>query len=166
MDSVVLGITGDGSAAFLDDRILGAEPPPRGPDSISFDVDYLASVRGVLGVTTPALGSNVLVYATGGVAFTSYEISATNALNGTSGNLDIDEVGAVVGGGLEYAFTPTISIGAEYLHYFFGDRENLNRAPFTNNTDVDPGDNVSLDTIGVARAFINIKLDGLFGGFY
>jgi len=162
-NSIVVGVEGDGAGSFMDDRVLSVEPAPRGPDPVNADIDYLASLRGVLGFTTDALGTDVMLFATGGVAFMGGEIRARNALNGTSGRLDFDEVGGVVGGGAEFQLTPMVSAGVAYLHYFFGDRHNLNRAPFTNNTDVDAGDNYRVDNVGVIRAFVNVKLDDILG---
>jgi outer membrane immunogenic protein len=90
-------------------------------------LDWLSTVRGRVGVTvTP----QVLVYATGGVAFgetkigssascptagppCSSEPSTTNVTTNTS-------VGWTLGGGLEWMFVPNWSIKAEYLYADLG----------------------------------------------
>src|SRR5260370_2162860 len=55
-------------------------------------------------------GSALLLYATGGVAYGRVEESVPGA------SVKVPGVGWAAGAGLQYAFTPQWSIGAEYLH--------------------------------------------------
>ena len=91
--------------------------------------DYFGTVRGRLGVGI----NRVLVYGTGGFAY----------------NLRTD--GYTVGGGLEYALTNNLTVGAEYLRVEFnrgGVYEDATGGLFNR-----PGD------FNIARAFMNFKFD-------
>jgi outer membrane immunogenic protein len=65
-------------------------------------VDNMESIRLRGGFAIDRL----LIYATGGAAFE-----------------DFDDLGWVAGGGLEFALTPNLSAGVEYLHYEFDEDE-------------------------------------------
>jgi opacity protein-like surface antigen len=82
---------------------------------------------------------NVLLFATGGLAFGEVDVSGSiipvPAANPTyissSSRL---QTGYSVGGGVEYAFSPALSLKAEYLHYDLGEhrlelRERTGLAP-------------------------------------
>lgn len=88
-----------------------------GDVSFGDDIDYLASVRGRLGVAVDQL----LVYATAGVAFMGAEedfeiVSRRHTHKFTK---DTDEVGFVVGGGAEMKLDTNWSFGVEGLYYLF-----------------------------------------------
>ncbi len=85
-----------------------------------------------LGARSPRLASpnnNLLLYITGGAAWTRTEYSATDAGRtggpvalagfGSSISWTDDRVGYVVGGGIEWMFAPHWLVRAEYLHYGF-----------------------------------------------
>lgn len=75
------------------------------------DIDYLATVRGRLGVAL----DRVLLYGTGGLALTDVEYKTELG--------DIDgktRAGYTVGGGVEYAFTQNITSKVEYFYSDFG----------------------------------------------
>jgi len=83
--------------------------------------DWLATVRGRLGVTLPSY--NLLAYATGGVAWTrltvtnSYSDSAIGYGAGTANDL---KTGFAIGGGLEWACGAHWTVKGEYLYVDFG----------------------------------------------
>lgn len=89
-----------------------------GDVSFADNIDYLASIRGRLGVAA----NNWLFYATGGVAFIgggfSGTISDANIASVPYDTYD-DQVGFVVGGGVEVKLAPNWSIGVEGLYYGF-----------------------------------------------
>jgi opacity protein-like surface antigen len=64
---------------------------------------------------------SVLVYATGGVAFAR----GNSELNSTGSRFAVrfTSVGAVVGGGIEWMYRPTLSFRLEGLHYMFNDQQ-------------------------------------------
>ncbi len=96
----LVGIEADGSAADL--------TVPAG----SGDVNFVASVRGRLGYSpTPT----TLVYATGGVAWSTVSITGVDTLPATQ-----SKTGWVAGGGVEWApWANNWSVRAEYLAYRF-----------------------------------------------
>ena len=89
-----------------------------GDVSFASNLDYLASVRGRLGVAA----GNWLFYGTGGVAFMGANVSGTitdqyNAVE----HYDVsdNQVGFVVGGGAEVKLSSNWSVGVEGLYYGF-----------------------------------------------
>jgi outer membrane immunogenic protein len=83
---------------------------------IEFANNYLGSVRGRLGYAA----GPVLLYGTLGVAFTKVEVTGTAFGLGTD-SVSSNETGFVWGGGVEWKFTPNVSIRAEGLQYRFSD---------------------------------------------
>ena len=88
-------------------------------------LDWLSTIRGRLGVVA---ADNLLVYATGGLAFAEVEVSgrgfnllgcapAAYCLAGTSNDIS---TGWTLGGGFEYALAPQWTVKAEYLHVDLG----------------------------------------------
>jgi outer membrane immunogenic protein len=103
----------------------------------SVDTNWLATLRPRVGVTF----ANVLVYATGGLAFTNQNNTLNDLLittggggfTGTIGAFNVTSspvVGWTAGGGIEYALAPRWSLKAEYLHVDFGSASGA--APATN----------------------------------
>jgi outer membrane immunogenic protein len=90
---------------------------------------WFGTVRGRIGVLPT---DNLLVYATGGVAFGDARttLTATNIASPdacaqqdiycTPGASATASIGWALGGGAEYAMSPTWSLKAEYLHLDFG----------------------------------------------
>lgn len=88
------------------------------------------------GLFTGKLGyafNNVLVYATGGAAVQSVDYR-WSLLGLTRGTADETRWGATVGAGIEYAFAPNWSVGAQYNHMFMG-RDDVTFGPAPNATD-------------------------------
>jgi opacity protein-like surface antigen len=90
--------------------------------SFGDNVDYLASVRARLGYAI----DNLLIYATAGVAFAGFDDKDVDLIfhDKVVHTFDVSgdsEVGAVVGGGVEYKLASNWSVGVEGLYYFFGD---------------------------------------------
>jgi outer membrane immunogenic protein len=87
----------------------------------SFSTDWLYTLRGRIGVP---VSSNLMAYATGGLALTRLGVSSSfsdidpNTAGSTNGSET--KAGWVVGGGLEYALVNNWSIKAEYLFMEFG----------------------------------------------
>jgi outer membrane immunogenic protein len=94
-----------------------------GPVNLIADTEWLATVRGRLGYAWNAL----LIYGTGGVAFTDTNYRANYAgaptfappLPAASGSFGGAEVGFAVGGGAEWMLTQNWLLRAEYLYYNF-----------------------------------------------
>lgn len=90
------------------------------------EIKWFGTARGRLGYGW----DRVLLYATGGYAYGSETTSlgVTGFGNGFTFSRDANLSGYVVGGGLEYAFTPNVSMKTEYLYFDFGKR-NVFTAP-------------------------------------
>jgi outer membrane immunogenic protein len=97
---------------------------PDGNMTVSTKNDYLASVRGRLGW----VGGPWMIYATGGAAWTNTSSTATwtptpgalvPAPSTSSTGFDGTKTGFVVGGGVEWMFSPNWLLRVEYLHYGF-----------------------------------------------
>ena len=152
----VVGIEGDVMFTdWNDSEFLGFPTTAVGSEQgIVGDVDLIASIRGRLGIAM----DQWLFYVTGGVAFA--DADAELFYSGTTVDIDFDDVGGVIGGGVEWAFSETFSFRGEFLYYIFDDNENTSTAqPIS-----DAGDFVEFEDAYVIRAGVSIKLDQLFGG--
>jgi outer membrane immunogenic protein len=100
--------------------------------SVSTGVDYLGTLRGRLGMLVGFLGTTVLYYATGGLAYggVSASTTVTQTLGGPSpfapptwtgsGAFSGTRIGWSAGLGAEWLFFPNWSTRLEYLHYDLG----------------------------------------------
>ncbi|MGE0611744.1 MAG: outer membrane protein [Hyphomicrobiales bacterium] len=124
-----LGGVVDGDDDFIGGAHLGYNWQPgnvvygiEGDISFADRIDYLASIRGRLGL---ALGPRALLYGTAGVAF----IDADQTFVTPAGAVFTDsqsEVGFAGGGGLEFKLADNISAGVEALYYAFDDDNQVN----------------------------------------
>jgi outer membrane immunogenic protein len=121
--NVVFGLYGDISFGRVRSDItdvLGMIDGSTG-DHLETNSDWFGTVRGRLGyLANPAL----LLYATGGFAFTHVKVRSVDydpqgpvSILNTSANLN----GWTVGAGLEYKVAPSWSVRAEYLYTDLGD---------------------------------------------
>lgn len=109
MDQIVLGIEGDiqlGDISDSDSALF----------AMSDDANYFGTLRARAGIAF----DSALIYATGGLAFSSFDYEVV----GPGVNIDnsFSKVGYVFGGGLEYAFDEAWSFKAEYLYASFGSK--------------------------------------------
>jgi outer membrane immunogenic protein len=98
--------------------------PITGAGTGSVTTSWVATFRPRLGWVADRL----LVYVTGGLAFTDQHnretaiVVVNGQISGPIGSFDLSSssnIGAVVGAGVEYAFTNQWSVKAEYLHFDF-----------------------------------------------
>lgn len=146
MDSLVLGVEADYSWLGFDDNANEASGLT---DSLSGDVDYLASIRARAGYAM----DDVLIYATGGIAFTEAKIETHR--EGNDDHVKFNDIGGVVGGGAEFAVSDMLSLRAEGLYYFFSDKEDAN------DPESNPGEEFEFDDAFVVRVGASIHLNGL-----
>jgi outer membrane immunogenic protein len=145
--SAVLGVEADWSGLranssstvdWLTAGVASCSPVTSCFTTMSTNISWLASVRGRAGVL---VSPNVLLYATGGVAWgrLAYAGEANNGsgyvgvFNGSSTN-----VGYVAGGGVEWMVAANWLVRAEYLYYSLGKGPNSSvfpAPPFGNNFD-------------------------------
>lgn len=111
----VFGVEGDINYLDLDDRISFAGG--KATVGVRADYDWFATIRGRAGML---VDESVLIYATGGVAFIDSDLKVTNgAFSATDSDI---LTGWTAGGGVEWAFSDSISAKIEYLYADFGKR--------------------------------------------
>ena len=97
--------------------------------TVATSLDWFGTVRGRLGVLPV---DNVLLYATGGLAYGSVRTTTTGSNRApincdgghiycATGSTSGISVGWTVGGGIEYAFARNWTVKAEYLYLDLGD---------------------------------------------
>jgi outer membrane immunogenic protein len=137
----IQGVSGKGSSAFASSaQLVPQAPPPRPPQPLltqtaaaTSSVDYLGTLRARLGMLVGFLGTTVLYYATGGLAYGGVSANTTvsqtlnpNGLGLTTstwsgtGGMSGMRVGWAAGVGMEWLFFPNWSTSFEYLHYDLG----------------------------------------------
>jgi opacity protein-like surface antigen len=112
---------------------LNPVPPVSSPftTSQSQQLQSLGTIRGRLGFTPI---DDVLLYATGGLAFGETQTSTNLTFAGGGSYLGAHSdtaVGWAAGGGVEYALGPQWSIGGEFLYYDLGEIHNVGIANFS-----------------------------------
>ncbi len=115
--TLVVGAVGDGSG--LDLSASGTSALSSDTHT-TFDAEWTATLRARLGFASPDL----LLYATGGVAFADIGVRAFDRSSDPSpGLMDVSgsstETGWVVGAGIEWRVTSPVSLSLEYLHMEF-----------------------------------------------
>ena len=148
---ILLGVEADISATNMSDAV--ADRTGGNDDITAGDINLLASLRGRVGVVSGTL----LVYATGGIAFSDAEYTVVDTdTDQSSGTASFDTVGYVIGGGLEKMFTKSgVRLRVEGLYYGFDDRiDTSNLAP----TDSDDGDFAKFEDVWSVRVGISVPL--------
>jgi outer membrane immunogenic protein len=120
LGSIVLGVEGDiawrggsDSATFTSGNIFG-------------DFAFFNTEQNWVGTVRPRVGfvaQNWLLYGTGGLAFGGFQHSFTETRPGVATRTASDsdkKAGWTAGGGVEYTFNPSWSLGVEYLYMDFG----------------------------------------------
>ncbi len=159
----VLGVETDfdGTSMSKNESIIGpsftffpAFTPIRGTDFFTENahasLDWLGTTRARVGfVATP--DNRLMFYGTGGVAYGGGSANANffdfNNNFGWGGSTSPSRVGWTIGGGVEYAWTNNIILGAEYLYYNLGNHTN------------DLGPFGLLKTQFLPTAFVSVKQD-------
>jgi outer membrane immunogenic protein len=112
----VLGVESDFDLSSIDTSV----------GSATIKLPWFGTTRGRAGYL---INPSLLLYGTGGVAYGRMDISSGGSFTNFGG------VGWAAGAGIEYAFTPAWTIGAEYLHVEL-DHFNSSSSDFRTNTDL------------------------------
>jgi len=111
-----ISATGIGSSSSATLTIGGVQFPPNG-HSMSYDIDWVATLRGRLGYTW----DRSMLYLTGGFAWADVKGTSFTMLGGGlavfPGSFSDTVSGWTIGGGWEWAFAPNWSARLEYLYY-------------------------------------------------
>jgi outer membrane immunogenic protein len=116
--SMVYGLEGD--ADFSGAKKTESYTSGGASATASLSNSFLGSVRGRVGIASGA----ALFFATGGVAFSTNKLDASATLTGVGTGkftASTTKTGYVVGAGMEYAFSSSLSARIEGLHYGFSD---------------------------------------------
>jgi outer membrane immunogenic protein len=124
MGCFVVGIEADFSGSGMSGSSSISPYPgyPTGSGTVGTayeNINWYGTVRPRLGYTVQP---NVLIYATGGLAYgdVSYSANAYGPLNGYPASVSTTKVGWALGGGVEYAVSRCWTIKAEYLYMDLG----------------------------------------------
>jgi outer membrane immunogenic protein len=122
INNFVLGVEGDirGGGPSNSTTVPASLPNFGAGSNFRTSSDWNASLRGRIGYSW----NQFLLYGTGGVAFADASLKANfAAVGGRPGSTSSDSttlIGPTVGGGLEYAVTPNISVAGEYRYTDYG----------------------------------------------
>jgi outer membrane immunogenic protein len=114
-NNFVIGISGSAAGADINSGNANANPFSESNTIQSAKTDFLADISGRLGFTY----GQALFYGKGGVAWVHNQYAMGFFDDGGILTANNTNTGAVVGGGIEWAFAPNWSAFAEYDHYFF-----------------------------------------------
>ena len=122
INNFLLGVEGDVNYLSRSGSFVGTFPQVWGVQNVNISTQdsWLATIRGRAGLTF----NQVLIYVTGGAAFTNASVNIGNNWNpaldfrDASGTVSAT-AGWVAGGGVEYAVLPNWSVKAEYLRVQF-----------------------------------------------
>ena len=133
VEADIQGVSGKGSSAFASTvPVAGSINTLNQTAAVSSKLDYLGTLRGRLGILVGFLGTTVLYYATGGLAYGGVSASTTVTQNLTgpngltpptwtgSGAYSGTRLGVAAGLGAEWLFFSNWSTSFEYLHYDLG----------------------------------------------
>jgi outer membrane immunogenic protein len=148
LGSVIVGVEGDFTWVGLEDHF--DSDSGNTDDHIDGQVDFLASIRARLGLAM----DDMLIYATGGVAFTEAKIDVDQHNNHDTAKFN--DIGGVVGGGLELKVADNVSVRGEGLYYFFGDDQDV--SDFHSG---EPGDEYEFEDAFVLRVGTSFHLFGI-----
>jgi outer membrane immunogenic protein len=124
--SLVAGLEADLTAMDVDRRSssVGVQGPFSLRTDLSSQMSLFGSVKGRLGIAMPSFVPVVersLVYVTGGLAYAQIEhegqITVSPLGIGPQAKSDDWKTGFVIGGGMEHALTPSVSLKTETLYY-------------------------------------------------
>ncbi len=121
-DQFLAGIEGDVNFAGWKDSALA---PTTADEGGRGRVDLLASVRGRLGFL---VNDRTLLYATGGVAFTNADFTSIRDVG--TGKVNFNNVGGVVGAGVEMLVSENVSVRAQGLYYIFNQTKSMSSGKF------------------------------------
>jgi opacity protein-like surface antigen len=148
----VYGIEGDISFGNWTDALDNAARG-RTPESVSADAHYIATLRARAGYAL----DHTLVYGTLGAAITDTTFRANDDMTKQDptkiGSVALDKIGAVVGGGVEYALNEGWSVKAEGLYFLFNDYRNS----YDLTNDKDAGNFIQLNDTWSVKVGLNYR---------
>jgi opacity protein-like surface antigen len=125
---------------------------------IQGDLTYLATIRGRVGFSMEEVFHHaVLVFVTGGVAFTEFNMDIANGRS----DVGFKDTGLTWGGGIEMPVSPRMLLRADYLHVKFDERLNISGVATSGVFDANDGNTVKLKNVDMIRFGLDIMMGGL-----
>jgi outer membrane immunogenic protein len=144
----VYGLEGDVTFSNLRDYLNNGHSTP---ESVEFETNYLATIRARAGYAH----ENALFFGTFGVALTDTKFSANDDARISDptqmGSVKLNDLGLVVGAGVEYAISEAWSVKAEGQYIWFNDRVNT----YDITDDKDAGNFIKLNDIWSVKVGVN-----------
>ena len=160
---VVLGVEGDlGFAGFSESIVTTQDGSVDEAGLLNYPIEgnlaYLATIRGRVGFDMEEIfHHSVLVFVTGGVAFTEFNMDIADGRS----EVGFKDTGLTWGGGIEFPISPRISLRADYLHVEFNERLNISDAVTSGIFDANDGNTVKLHNVDMIRFGIDIMMGRL-----
>jgi len=143
--ALVYGIEADGTWGGMEDDRTDLEG-----DRQTLKTTALASVRGRVGIAA----DQKLYYVTAGWGYAQSKLDVREA--GVTSSVSFDSNGAVVGSGMDWAYTPNLSFRLEGLTYLLDNKVGTS----TLTADSNAQDFVRQSTVKVIRAGVNYRFGG------
>ncbi len=163
IDHVVLGVEGDLSFAGFDESIITIQDGSVDEAGllnypIEGNLAYLATIRGRVGFNMEEMFHHaVLVFVTGGVAFTDFDMDIADGRS----EVGFKDTGLTWGGGIEIPVSPRMLLRADYLHVEFDERLNISDVVTSGIFDANDGNTVKLKNVDMIRFGLDIMMGGL-----
>jgi outer membrane immunogenic protein len=160
---LLVGVEGDLSFGGFDESIITIQDGSADEAGllnypIQGDLRYLATIRGRVGFNMEEMFHHaVLVFVTGGVAFTEFNMDIANGRS----DVGFKDTGLTWGGGIEMPVSPRMLLRADYLHVEFDERLNISGVATSGVFDANDGNTVKLHNVDMIRVGIDIMLGRL-----
>jgi outer membrane immunogenic protein len=157
-----VGVEGDVSFGGFDENIVtiqdgSADEAGLLSYPIEGDLAYIATIRGRVGFNMEEMFHRaVFVFATGGVAFTDFNMDIADG----RGDVGFKDTGLTWGGGIEMPVSPRMLLRADYLHMEFDERLNISGVATSGVFDANDGNTVKLHDVDMIRFGIDIMIGG------
>lgn len=160
---VFAGVEGDLSFGGFDESIVTIQDGSADEAGllnypIQGDLTYLATIRGRVGFSMEEMFHHaVLVFVTGGVAFTEFNMDIADGRS----DVGFKDTGLTWGGGIEMPVSPRMLLRADYLHVEFDERLNISGVATSGIFDANDGNTVKLKNVDMIRFGLDIMMGGL-----
>jgi outer membrane immunogenic protein len=162
IDHVVLGLEGDLNFGGFDNSfntVQDGSASEAGLFSypIEGDLRYLTTLRSRVGfILDDVFHRPVLLFATGGVAFTDFNMDIADARS----EIGFKDIGMVWGGGVEMPVSDRMSLRMDFLHIDFNKRLNIADAATSGIFDANAGNYVKLKHVNMIHLGMDFKIGG------
>ncbi len=162
INSFVIGVEADVLLSAMEEYQPGGNlTSATSVTGIEDSVDLLASIRGRLGFLPQ---DDLLLFATGGVAFIQAEHRIWGSRQSSFADFDLDDTGFVIGAGVEWRPENWYSLKIQGMYYFFNDTVDTGGISVGSNTTGDFGELNNAFSITAGISFNLNELGRMFHG--